>query len=452
MFPERTNTLEITVGLIADMEVINPFDFFIEEFAEEIGFEYPKDLKAELAPYLVPVDEDPVEEGNDGSGPGELVRNWVKAFAGERTATGWANFRDRTRTIDFLVRVNDALRTDVAYSVRMEPGVQTPDHTLSSAVGSCRDSAWLLVSVLRQLGLAARFVSGYLIQLTSDVESLDGPSGPAADFTDLHAWTEVYLPGAGWVGLDPTSGLFAGEGHIPLSATPSPSSAAPITGATGRCKATLDFSNTVRRIHEDPRVTLPYTESQWADVVALGAKIDARMAAGDVRMTMGGEPTFVSIDNQTDPEWNTDADGPHKRERATDLAARLKEIYAPTGLVQRSQGKWYPGEPLPRWQIALWWRTDGEALWSDATCSPTHGRRAPTAPLPTPTRRAHSCGRSPTAWGCRIRRCVRSTRTRSPASPRRCAPPRATRSTRTTTSARTRPGCGGRCSRRPRSP
>ena len=245
--------------------------------------------------------------------------------------------------------------------------MQTPDHTLSSAVGSCRDSAWLLVSVLRQLGLAARFVSGYLIQLTSDVESLDGPSGPAADFTDLHAWTEVYLPGAGWVGLDPTSGLFAGEGHIPLSATPNPSSAAPITGATGRCKATLDFSNTVRRIHEDPRVTLPYTESQWADVVALGAKIDARMAAGDVRMTMGGEPTFVSIDNQTDPEWNTDADGPHKRERATDLAARLKEIYAPTGLVQRSQGKWYPGEPLPRWQIALWWRTDGEPLWSDAS-------------------------------------------------------------------------------------
>ncbi|HEY5856043.1 MAG TPA: transglutaminase family protein [Aldersonia sp.] len=389
VFPERTNKLEITVGLIADMEVINPFDFFIEEYAEQVGFAYPRDLESELAPYLVPVDEDPVEGDNKGSGPGELVRNWVKAFAGDRTATGWANFPEETRTIDFLVRLNDALRTDIAYSVRMEPGVQTPDHTLSSAIGSCRDSAWLLVSVLRQLGLAARFVSGYLIQLTSDVESLDGPSGPAADFTDLHAWTEVYLPGAGWVGLDPTSGLFAGEGHIPLSATPHPSSAAPITGATGRCKSTLDYSNTVRRIHEDPRVTLPYTASQWSDVVALGAKIDARMAAGDVRMTMGGEPTFVSIDNQTDPEWNTDADGPHKRERATDIAARLKQIYAPTGLVQRSQGKWYPGEPLPRWQIAMWWRTDGEPLWSNpALLADPWGEEPDGAPTDAETARA----------------------------------------------------------------
>ncbi|MDT5339707.1 MAG: hypothetical protein QOD90_5212, partial [Mycobacterium sp.] len=350
VFPSRTRELTITVGLIADLKVINPFDFFIEDFAERWPFSYPKALLEDLKPYLRPVDED-----DEGSGPGELTKDWVRNFS----------VRPGTRTIDFLVALNGAINADVGYSVRMEPGVQTPDHTLQTAIGSCRDSAWLLVSVLRQLGLAARFVSGYLVQLTSDVKALDGPSGPVADFTDLHAWTEVYIPGAGWIGLDPTSALFAGEGHIPLSATPHPASAAPITGATEPCEVTLDFSNVVTRVHEDPRVTLPYTPAAWDSIVELGAAVDARMAAGDVRLTMGGEPTFVSVDNQVDPEWTTDADGPHKRERASVLAAQLKAIWAPQGLVQRSQGKWYPGEPLPRWQIGLHWRADGQPLWAN---------------------------------------------------------------------------------------
>jgi uncharacterized protein (DUF2126 family) len=351
VFPNRARSLTITVGLIADMKVINPFDFFIEDWAERIPFGYPKALAEDLKPYLRPVDE-----GDEGSGPGDLTASWVKDFS---VAPG-------TRTIDFLVALNRAVNADVGYSVRMEPGVQTPDHTLRTGIGSCRDSAWLLVSILRQLGYAARFVSGYLVQLTSDVEALDGPSGPAADFTDLHAWAEVYVPGAGWIGLDPTSGLFAGEGHIPLSATPHPESAAPITGATEPCETTLDFSNIVTRVHEDPRVTLPYTQAAWGAICALGARVDERLAAGDVRLTVGGEPTFVSIDNQVDPEWTTDADGPHKRQRASALAARLKAIWAPQGLVQRSQGKWYPGEPLPRWQIGLHWRDDGEPLWRNA--------------------------------------------------------------------------------------
>ena len=350
VFLNQTRNLTITVGLIADLKVINPFDFFIEDYAEQVGFTYPKALADDLRPYLRPVDE-----GAEGSGPGDLVQAWVKNFS---VAPG-------TRTIDFLVALNRAVNADVGYSVRMEPGVQTPDFTLRTGIGSCRDSAWLLVSILRQLGLAARFVSGYLVQLTSDVDSLDGPSGPAADFTDLHAWAEVYIPGAGWIGLDPTSGLFAGEGHIPLSATPHPESAAPITGATETCETTLEFSNVVTRVHEDPRVTLPYTEAAWGAICALGARVDERMATADVRLTVGGEPTFVSIDNQVDPEWTTDADGPNKRERASELAARLKTMWAPNGLVQRSQGKWYPGEPLPRWQIGLFWRTDGKPLWTD---------------------------------------------------------------------------------------
>ncbi|MCB1290586.1 DUF2126 domain-containing protein [Mycolicibacterium sp.] len=350
VFPNPTRSLTITVGLIADLKVVNPFDFFIEDFAETFPFAYPKGLREDLAVYLRPVDE-----GEEGSGPGELLRSWVRDHP----------INPGIRTIDFLVGLNQAVNAAVGYSVRMEPGVQTPDHTLRTRIGSCRDSAWLLVSILRELGLAARFVSGYLVQLTSDVEALDGPSGPAADFTDLHAWTEVYIPGAGWIGLDPTSGLFAGEGHIPLAATPHPSSAAPITGATGFAETTFEFSNTVTRIHEDPRVTLPYTDRGWAAITALGSEIDDRLAAGDVRLTMGGEPTFVSIDNQVDPEWTTDADGPHKRERVSALTALLKSAWAPTGLVQYSQGKWYPGEPLPRWQIGLHWRRDGKPLWKD---------------------------------------------------------------------------------------
>jgi uncharacterized protein (DUF2126 family)/transglutaminase-like putative cysteine protease len=350
VFPSRTRQLTITVGLIADLKVINPFDFFIEDWAERIGFDYPKSLKEDLKPYLRPVDED-----EEGSGPGELVKAWVRNFS----------VPPGTHTNDFLVALNRAVNADVGYSLRMEPGVQTPDFTLQTGIGSCRDSAWLLVSILRQMGLAARFVSGYLVQLASDVKALDGPSGPVADFTDLHAWTEVYIPGAGWIGLDPTSGLFASEGHIPLSATPHPSSAAPISGTTGPCETVLDFSNTVTRVHEDPRVTLPYTDSAWAAIVDLGARIDERLTAGDVRLTVGGEPTFVSVDNQVDPEWTTDADGPHKRRCASDLAARLKKEWAPQGLVQRNQGKWYPGEPLPRWQIGLHWRTDGQPLWKN---------------------------------------------------------------------------------------
>ena len=362
VFPSRTRELTIKVGLIADLKVINPFDFFIEDYAETYPFTYTKALKDDLEPYLRPVDE-----GEEGSGPGELVASWVRDFS----------VPPGTRTIDFLVALNRAVNADVGYSVRMEPGVQTPDHTLRSAIGSCRDSAWLLVSILRQLGLAARFVSGYLVQLSSDIEALDGPSGPAADFTDLHAWTEVYIPGAGWIGLDPTSGLFAGEGHIPLAATPHPSSAAPITGATGIAESTLDFSNTVTRVHEDPRVTLPYTDAAWAAINALGARVDRRLDDADVRLTIGGEPTFVSVDNQVDEEWTTAADGPHKRERASVLAARLKAVWAPQGLVQRNQGKWYPGEPLPRWQIALYWRRDGQPLWTDAAllADPWSGER-----------------------------------------------------------------------------
>jgi uncharacterized protein (DUF2126 family)/transglutaminase-like putative cysteine protease len=353
VFPEQATELDITVDLVADLTVINPFDFFLESYAEQVPFTYPPTLAADLAPYLRPVDEDEA-----GSGPGPVVAKWL---AGQRLLdrdTPW-------RTIDFLVEVNQRVQRDVGYSVRMEPGVQTPDETLTRAIGSCRDSAWLLVSVLRQLGIAARFVSGYLVQLAADQPALEGPSGPTADFTDLHAWAEAFIPGAGWIGLDATSGLFAGEGHIPLSATPHPDSSAPISGATDPVAVEFSYHNTVRRIHEDPRVTLPYTEAQWSAVQALGTHIDGLLDAGDVRLTMGGEPTFVSVDDVSTPQWDTAPDGPEKRRLAVALAETLRERWAPGGLVHHGQGKWYPGEELPRWAIQLLWRADGVPLWRD---------------------------------------------------------------------------------------
>ena len=344
VFPEKVKTLDITVGLVADMVTINPFDFFVEEYAETFPFTYADELKADLAPYLRPVVD---------AGQADAFRRSLPEPDGTQ------------RTVLFLADLNAAVQREIAYSVRMEAGVQTPDETLHRRIGSCRDSAWLLVAMLRQHGLAARFVSGYLVQLAADQEALDGPSGPTEDFTDLHAWAEVYVPGAGWIGMDPTSALFAGEGHIPLSATPHPSSAAPIEGATEPTEVEFSFHNVVRRVHEDPRVTKPYDDASWQRIDAVGESVDQRLVAGDVRLTMGGEPTFVSLDDATSDQWNTDADGPEKRALARDLADRLQAVYAQGGVVHRGQGKWSPGEPLPRWNIALQWRTDGQPLWRD---------------------------------------------------------------------------------------
>ncbi|WP_437187291.1 DUF2126 domain-containing protein [Planctomicrobium sp. SH668] len=341
VFPEKADHLSIEVDLIADMTVINPFDFFIDEAANTVPFKYEDWLVRELRPFLE------TEE------PGPHFQKFLDSLD-----------RSPKETTAFLVALNSQLNQKISYLIRMEPGVQTPEETLSTGSGSCRDTGWLLVQTLRHLGLAARFVSGYLIQLTPDVKSLDGPTGTDVDFTDLHAWAEVYIPGAGWIGLDPTSGLFAGEGHIPLACTPDPQSAAPITGGIEPCESEFDFSMTVTRIHEDARVTKPYSEEQWSAIDELGRKIDERLTEQDVRLTIGGEPTFVSIDDMEGAEWNSAAVGLTKRRLSEELIKRCQKSFAPGGLLHYGQGKWYPGESLPRWSLDCYWRKDGVPIWT----------------------------------------------------------------------------------------
>jgi uncharacterized protein (DUF2126 family)/transglutaminase-like putative cysteine protease len=347
VFPEKAKKLSVKVELVAHINVFNPFDFFVDDSASKFPFQYDAKLRSELAPYLAVSEDSPP----------------LKGFV--------AGYTEKTDTIvDFLVSINRYVRDAVDYVIRLEPGVQTAAETLTKASGSCRDSAYLLVQLLRHLGLAARFVSGYLIQLKADPGAVlpeDGLKGPETDFTDLHAWAEVFIPGAGWVGLDATSGLMTAEGHIPLAATPEPDSAAAILGFTEPCESKLKFSMEVIRLSETPRVTKPYTDETWSDIIKLGKKLDRDLVKADLRLSIGGEPTFVSASDRESRQWNYDALGKEKYEYSEKLLERLFGLYCKGGIILRSQGKWYPGEPLPRWSLDAFWRRDGKPLWQDIT-------------------------------------------------------------------------------------
>ena len=341
--PDRVREFSVEVDVVAEVAVYNPFDFFLEPHAETFPFTYEPWQFRELQPFL------------EHEAPASAVGDYAEAVR-----------PPRGRTIDALVALNQrrAERHQLSRSGSI-PACRRRNRRWRVASGSCRDTTWLLVTLLRHYGLAARFVSGYLIQLAPDVKALDGPSGVEQDFTDLHAWCEVYLPGAGWIGLDPTSGLLAGEGHIPLACTPEPSSAAPISGGVDECEVEFEHAMSVTRIYESPRVTMPYSDAQWRDILALGHVVDAALARDDVRLTMGGEPTFVSVDDRDGAEWNTTALGPTKRLRAADLLWRLRTRFGVQGFAHFGQSKWYPGEQLPRWALGCYWRRDGEPTWLD---------------------------------------------------------------------------------------
>ena len=352
VFPEPTTRLTVEVDLVAEMAVFNPFDFFLEPYAEQYPFSYESSAARELRPFFETEPAGPVLSAFLAKVPRAPIGPWIFWS----TSIKWCKAKS-------------------AMSFAWSRGCRLANTLLPPRTGSCRDSAWLLVQIMRHLGLAARFVSGYLIQLVADVKPLEGPAGPAADFTDLHAWAEAYLPGAGWVGFDPTSGLLAGEGHIPLACTPDAdqrrthlrSCSTPATPSSAmRCRC--------ERIYESPRVTKPYTDQQWQAIERLGHQVDADLSAGDVRLTMGGEPTFVSLDDVDGAEWTTAALGPAKRQRAVELLGRLRQRFAPAGLLHFGQGKWYPGEPLPRWAFGCYWRKDGVPIWENANLIAEDGK------------------------------------------------------------------------------
>ena len=353
VFPTPLKELVVEIGLVAEMAVYNPFDFFLEDSASFVPFEYDPALARDLAPFLV----------RDKVGP--RLQSHIKPLQKLLGKGSGSSSPNKLVTADFLVALNRQIQECVRYQIRLEPGVQSAEETLEKKSGSCRDSAWLMCAILRQLGFAARFVSGYLIQLKSDEVPLQGASGPEVDFTDLHAWCEVYLPGAGWIGFDPTSGLLAGEGHIPLSCTPEPSTAAPVSGAVDPCVSEMIHKMSVSRVYESPRVTKPYTGKQWEEINALGRRIDDHLLADDVRLTMGGEPTFVLMSDPDGDEWNFTALSTKKRVLGAALLKRLRTRYSPGALLHYGQGKWYPGEPLPRWSLNAFWRKDGEPIWRD---------------------------------------------------------------------------------------
>ncbi len=342
VFPDAVRSFKVDVSLICEMKTINPFDFFVESQAESLPFVYSEDLKRSLNPYL--------EIQERGPKLMEILKNIS---------------RSAPHTVTYLVNLNQLIKKEIKYCIRMEAGVQSCEETLNLRSGSCRDSAWLLVQILRHLGLAARFVSGYLIQLKPDQKPLDGPSGSEKDFTDLHAWAEVYLPGAGWLGMDATSGLLTGEGHIPLSCTPLPSDAAPITGSASKSEVQFDVEMQITRFKESSRVTAPISDEEWVNVLKVGNKVESRLIASDLQLTHGGELTFVSIDNPDAEEWNTAALGDEKLILAENLFMRLARRFAHGGFLHFGQGKWYPGEALPRWALAAYWRKDGVPIWED---------------------------------------------------------------------------------------
>jgi len=342
VFPEKSRELMIEIDLIAELPIINPFDFFLENYVETYPFCYDSQLSSELFPYFK-------KEPSSYE-----LQTWLHSFS-----------KDQQNTMTFLNRVNEGVSQRIQYVSRMDPGVQSCVHTLKTKTGSCRDLAWLLVQTLRYLGFAARFTSGYLIQLKSNAPLQKEAHPILNDFTDLHAWVEVYLPGAGWIGLDPTSGLLVGENHIPLCCTPDPISSAPVTGQTDLCQVDFNVNMSVKTLIDVAPLSKPFSENEWQYIDKLGKSIDLKLNAMDVRLTMGAEPTFVSQDHPEENEWSIFALGKQKKEMADSLLQLLFYAFAKGGVIQYGQGKWCSGELQPRWSLNCYWRKDGLKIWTN---------------------------------------------------------------------------------------
>jgi|JI10StandDraft_1071094.scaffolds.fasta_scaffold16745_5 uncharacterized protein (DUF2126 family) len=340
---QRIPALDLTVELVLDLRAVNPFDFLVDPRCRTAPFAYPDGLAGELAPFL------------DRADPAYALGPEASAFLSALPTDG--------DVVDMVVAVTQAIAGRLRYVVREEPGVWTPEETVVAGRASCRDSAVLLVAALRARGLAARFVSGYLVQVADEGMLPDLPRGLDRDVVDLHAWAEVFLPGAGWIGLDATSGLLAGEGHLPLAATASPQAAAAIDGTADQRAAHVQFATSIERLGHEPRPTAPYPEAVWSELLAAADRADDALAAAGLTVTSGGEPTFTSREAPELPEWNAAALGPTKWRQGRRLADELAARLAPGAVILHRLGKQYPDEPLPRWSLDVCGRRDGATLW-----------------------------------------------------------------------------------------
>jgi uncharacterized protein (DUF2126 family)/transglutaminase-like putative cysteine protease len=349
VFPNKTSEFSVDVDLVADLSPLNPFAFLLEPEAEMAPFTYKLEVARMLEPFLV----------LKSSGP--LLNDFI------------ASVRGPQQTVALLLALNERVRDHVSYTTRMEHGVQSCEETLSLGTGSCRDSSWLLVQICRRLGFAARFVSGYLVQL-ADNKQLAETECRKTDSVELHAWAEVYLPGAGWVGMDPTSGLLTSEGHIPLACSTTPVDAAPISGTVEPAGVEFTHALTVRRLDEAPSLTSPFSDRDWHKIRELAYEVDCNLRTQDVRLTIGGEPTFVGIDAPESAQWNFDALGPEKRSAALLLIRSIRQRIAPGALLHFGQGKWYPGEQMPRWAFHCIWRKDHLPVWENGDLFALEGK------------------------------------------------------------------------------
>ncbi|MBK9029872.1 MAG: transglutaminase family protein [Myxococcales bacterium] len=340
---DRIDVLDVLVELAIELRAVNPFDFLVDPRCKTIPFAYPDGLAGELAPFLAADD------------PALAIGPRARAFIAELPADG--------DVIDAVVEINRRVAERVRYVVREEAGVWTPEQTLTEGRGSCRDAAALLCAALRARGLAARFVSGYLVQITDEGMLPDQPRGLDRDVVDLHAWAEVFVPGAGWIGLDATSGLLAGEGHLALAATASPAAAAPIEGTSDVVAGAVEFTTSVTRLGHEPRPTSPYPDLVWTALLDAADAADAALTGAGLTVTSGGEPTFTSREHPSLPEWNAGAVGPSKWAQGLRLADALTARLAPGAAIVHRLGKQYPDEPLPRWSLDVCARRDGVEIW-----------------------------------------------------------------------------------------
>lgn len=347
--------LDVLVELSVDIQPVNPFDFFIEDYAERYPFRYPDAERRELAPFF--------DLSTKAVEMGPLFEEFYQTLPTEG------------RTIDVVVECNHQVKERVEYIIRHESGVWTPEETLKNGRASCRDSAMLLTAALRRRGFAARFCSGYLIQVTDEGMLPDLPKGLDHDVVDLHAWCEVFIPGGGWIGLDATSGLLAGEGHIPLACASEPTLAAPIVAMADILADSVSFDMGVSRLGHEPSPTKPYEDDVWQKLVDVAKHADHRLSQQGIHLTMGGEPTFNSRLHTDLPEWQTEALGPTKWAQGITLATELRKRFTTGGVLLHRMGKHYPGESLPRWALDIIGRRDKTPIWHPVDGSgyvPTH--------------------------------------------------------------------------------